>query len=311
MRGDHAHCVSGVVVYSFADTARILRVSPARLRYWERTALVNASSMTDAGEPVFAWQDLVELRTLVRLIDRGIPVQRIRRSLDRYRRRLEEGVPSVSALALADVGADAVALHHEGAWEAPNGQLLFDFDEDLAAPAVASLDEARFEAEGNDGGSALAWFERGCAFDGEPASYEQAIDAYRHAIDADPDFADAHCNLGTVYFNRGHREAAKAAYIDALAADPGHLEANFNLANLLEELGQRDAARAHYEAAVASDPFFAEARLNLALLYEKLDARREAREQWRHYLQQVSEGHWADIARERLGEPPWPRGKGR
>jgi len=297
-------------VYSFADTARILRVSPARLRYWERTALVRASSQTDTGEPVFVWQDLVELRTLVRLIDRGIPVRHIRHSLARYRGRLDAEGPRVCDLTAADVGADPVALRHEGAWEDPDGQLLLDFDRP-DGPGVASLDDARVEAEATAGGSALAWFERGCDLDGERATYDDACAAYRRAIELDPGFADAHCNLGTVHFNRGQREAARTAYEAALAVDAGHLEANFNLANLLEEAGQRDRALVHYRAAVERDPLFSEARLNLALLLEKLDARREAREQWRHYLQQVPEGHWADIARERLGEPPWPRGRGR
>ena len=287
-------------MYSFADTARILRVSPARLRYWERTELVRPSSEGEAGERLFAWQDLVELRTLIRLIDRGVPVRRIRQSLDRYRSRLPSEAPAMSSLCPAEHRHGGVVLRHEGAWEEPDGQLQFDFA-GSEEPAVAVLDEARDAGEGE---TALSWFERGCELDGDPATFSEACEAYRRSIELDPEFADAHCNLGTVHFNRGEREAARTAYQAALDVAPGHLEANFNLANLLEEAGQREAALSLYKAAIQTDPFFADARLNLALLYEKLDLPRQARDQWRRYLQRVSEGYWADLARERLGEKP-------
>ena len=297
-------------MYSFADTARILRVSPARLRYWERTKLVRPSSQTDAGEPVFGWQDLVELRTLLKLIDRGVPVRRIRHSLDHYRRRLPEEAPEVGALRVLEHRPEVV-VRSEGAWEQPDGQLLMDFSEldfpDSEASEVAVLEEAREDPDAQV--NALDWFERGCALDGDPATMAEALDAYRRAVELDPGFADAQCNLGTVLFNRGEREAAKVAYRAALEAEPEHLEANFNLGNLLEEAGQREVALFHYKAAVRSDPFFADVRLNLALLYEKLELPSQAREQWRHYLQRVPDGHWAELARERLRQLPEPGSK--
>ena len=289
-----------MVLYSFADTARILRVSPARLRYWERTELVRPSSETEAGERVFAWQDLVELRTILKLIDRGVPVRRIRHSLDRYRRRTPGEAPDVAALCVL-AHRPEVVVRSEGAWEAPDGQLLMDFP-DPEASEVAVLEEVREDPEGE--ASALDWFERGCTLDGDPATFAESLDAYRRALELDPGFADAHCNVGTVHFNRGERAAAKVAYQAAIEIEPEHLEANFNLANLLEESGQREAALFHYKAAVRSDPFFADARLNLALLYEKLALPGQAREQWRHYLQRVPDGHWADLARDRLKELP-------
>ena len=263
--------------------------------------MVRPSTQTDDGERAFDWQDLVELRTILKLIDSGVPVRRIRRSLDRYRSRLPDPDrgPDVSALRILGQQPQVV-VRSQGAWEEPDGQLLMDFP-DLAPPEVAVLDEAREEGASNV--SALEWFERGCELDGDPATLSEAEEAYRRAAKLDPEFADAHCNLGTVHYNRGERDAARAAYEAALEAEPGHLEASFNLGNLLEAAGQREAALAHYKAAIRSDPFFADVRLNLALLYEKLDLPSPAREQWRHYLQRVPDGHWAELARERLAEP--------
>ena len=62
--------------------------------------------------------------------------------------------------------------------------------------------------------------------------YEQAAEAYRRAIDADPDFADAHCNLGSVYFNRGRRDLARDCFERAVAIQSGHVEANLNLGTI-------------------------------------------------------------------------------
>ena len=52
---------SPVSAYSLGDTARILRVSPARLRYWKQTALVEPTH-TLASQPAYGFTDLVTLR---------------------------------------------------------------------------------------------------------------------------------------------------------------------------------------------------------------------------------------------------------
>jgi tetratricopeptide (TPR) repeat protein len=121
-------------------------------------------------------------------------------------------------------------------------------------------------------------------------------------LQADPGFADAHCNLGTAHYNQGERDRARACYEEALEHNSEHVEASFNLGNLLEEEGQREAALSRYKVATRADPFFPDAQLNLALLYEKLQLPRKAREHWRRYLQLVPDGSWAEIARQHLAE---------
>jgi tetratricopeptide (TPR) repeat protein len=298
---------AGVKVYTLANTARILRVSPQRIRSWERAELVRRSA-EEGGARGFAFADLVELRRLLGLVEGGVSVRRIRRGIDRLGTRVPDLDQPLGALRLADARDGRLVIHHDGHLEEPEGQLVLDFEsppESDVAPTLPSLVERLELATGGD--TALALFERGCELDADPEQQDEAILSYRRALELDPEFADAACNLGTVHFNRGERARAREAYEQALAIDPNHLEANFNLGNLLEEEGRRELALRSYRAAAEIDPLFPDAQLNLALLCEKLALPRRARDHWRRYLQLVPEGQWAELARERLGRDQ-PRG---
>jgi tetratricopeptide (TPR) repeat protein len=290
---------AGVRVYSLSDTARILRVSPARLRAWSRTGFVSARA---AAAESYAFDDLVRLRALVGLISQGVSVRKIRGTVARLEKRVPELREPLSALRVWGGDARRVVARHGDALVDADGQLVLDFDVERAASAVAEI--AVRAAEGAPTPStAFAWFERGCVLDTQPGKAGEALGAYRRAVELAPDFADAWCNLGTVHFHRGDRGEARSCYESALEGDADHLEANFNLANLLDDEGRRETALHHYKAAVRVDPSFADARLNLALLYDRMGLRRMGREQWRHYLQLVPTGSWADLARERVADP--------
>ena len=291
----------GVSLYSLSDTARILRVSPARLRAWSRTGFVSARA---AAAESFAFDDLVRLRALAGLIQRGVSARRIRSTVERLQARMPELREPLQALRVWGGNARRVVARHGDALVEANGQLMLYFEADRTAPAIAEL--RSLSAQAGDAAaprSAFEWFERGCVFDAQAGKAAEALAAYRRAVELSPDFADAWCNLGTVHFHRGERAEARSCYDRALAADADHLEANFNLANLLDDEGRRETALHHYTAAVHIDGAFADARLNLALLYDRMGLRRLGREQWRHYLQLVPTGSWADLARERIAEP--------
>ncbi len=248
-------------------------------------------------QPAFGFDDLLGMRAALALLARGVPMQRIRRTVDGLRRRMPDLDRPLLRLRLLGDGSEAVVVAHAGVLLEPDGQLLLDF-RPPAGESVAALPGSAPEVE-----TALACFERGCAADSDPGRYAEAIAAYRQALALEPGFADAHCNLGTVLYNQGRRADSRACFEQALALAPEHLEAHFNLGNVLEEEDRNEGALKHYKAATRIDPFFADARLNLALLYEKLGLRRTARIHWRHYVQLEPKGPWADLARKHLGEP--------
>jgi tetratricopeptide (TPR) repeat protein len=177
-------------------------------------------------------------------------------------------------------------------------------------PAALTEAEGRVSslAEAASGGAspaatadeALAWFERGCALDTEASGWDAAIEAYEKALELEPDYADAYCNLGAVLYNKGNREAARRAFEACLALEAHHVEASFNLANVLEEEGEDEVALLHYRRALVADPLYPDLHINLALLYEKLGREGQARAHWRRYLQLDPGGSWAEVARLRL-----------
>ena len=286
--------------YSIRDAARILKLSPERLRYWEKTGLV-APGRAEDGRALYGFRDLVCVKTVLVLLENGVPLRRIRRSLETIRERVPALDRPLEALRVWLDGSDRVVLRHEGVLVEASGQLVLDFR--LAPPSpddVAPLPVRRGDGVAPDAVTALEWFERGCRLDSERGGEGAACQAYARAIEADPGFADAHCNLGTLHHQGGRREEARASYQAALRCDPAHLEANFNLACLHEEEGRDEAALARYRAASRADPLHPDAQLNLALLYDRLGLARKARQHWRRYLQLEPRGGWAEIARKHL-----------
>ena len=312
--------------YSLGDVARILKVSPRRLRYWQKTELLPVND-TDAHEPAigndddavddaeiaeseegYAFRDLVVLRAIVSLVDKGIPLQRIRSNLETLRDRLPELDDPAAALRLWGESSAKLVVRHDGRLEEAGGQLVLEFDgaqTPASEAAVSSLADFEPEAERSvqglsARGDAVEWFERGCELDAESSKFAEAIEAYETALEIEPDYADAYCNLGAVRYNQGQRAEARRAFEACLSREADHVEANFNLANVLEEEGDDRGALAHYRRALAADPLYPDLHINLALLYEKLDRERPAFDHWRRYLQLDPRGSWAEVARLRL-----------
>lgn len=261
-----------------------------------------ASSEDDDG---FAFRDLVVLRAILSLLDKGIPLQRIRRNLETVRDRLPDLDDPAAALRLMGEESDRLVLCHDGRLEETGGQLLLEFDELETSQEERVSSLAEFEAGAVSGVSstmdeAVVWFERGCELDVDSENWAEAIEAYEKALELENDYADAYCNLGAVRYNQGQRAAARRAFEACLALAADHVEANFNLANVLEEVGDDGGALRHYRRALASDPHYPDLHINLALLYEKIGRTRGACDHWRRVLQLDPEGSWAEVARLRL-----------
>ena len=291
-----------VSFYSLPDAARILKVSPARLRYWERTELVSPQ-FDGEQKPRFGFADLVSVRGVLSLLEQGVSLHRIRRQVEAVREHLPDLDDPVRSLRVWLEGSDRIVVRHEGALLEPSGQTVLDFagvGRD-PKPKVAQFDP-HSEIELTVSEEAEALFAKGCDLDSDPATLSQAIECYLLGLELAPDFADCHCNLGAVYYNRGERITARGYFEACLKLDSNHLEANFNLGNLLEEVGEDDGALHHYRRALAADPLYPDLHINLALLFEKLLRPAQARKHWKQYLSVDSSGAWSDIAKMRLSK---------
>jgi tetratricopeptide (TPR) repeat protein len=286
--------------YTLGDVARICRVPRRRLRYWQRTKLLEPRWRGRAG---FEFRDLVTVRRLVALLEQGVPLRRIRTSVASLRERLPEMARPLEALRVAPAGAACVVARHEGVLIDPDGQLVLDIGgppETGVAALHAPPAESEPERRGRLRAEAETWFEQGCRLDTERATWGEAIAAYERALAIDPEFADAHCNLGTVFYNQDRKARARACFERALELEPCHLEAHLNLAALFEEAGRLESALSHYKRALDVEPLGADTHVSLALLYEKLALPGRSRVHWRRYLQLDPEGSWADVAHRHL-----------
>ncbi|MCG8512370.1 MAG: tetratricopeptide repeat protein [Rhodospirillales bacterium] len=93
---------------------------------------------------------------------------------------------------------------------------------------------------------------------------EEAVSSFRAAIELEPGLAEAHNNLGITLAESGCLEEAVAAYAKAVELRPGHAAAHNNLAIALHELGRTEDAEAACRQAIALMPAMAEAHNGLA-----------------------------------------------
>jgi predicted O-linked N-acetylglucosamine transferase (SPINDLY family) len=101
----------------------------------------------------------------------------------------------------------------------------------------------------------------------------EACELYRKAVQAAPDYAKAHVNLGIGLEAQGDLDGAMRCFEDALAADADDPFAGYNLGNHLYRRGELERAERLFRAALRARPDFAEA---LVMLANVLDSRGEA-----------------------------------
>jgi lipopolysaccharide biosynthesis regulator YciM len=240
------------------------------------------------------------VRSIIGLLERGVPLSEIRRGADEVRRRFpdREPLPGLHAWPRAP----RLLVHHDGAWMELDGQLVLGFVREEGSGSVAAFQSPRSEEERLR--ASRAWFERGSELDVERTTWDEAADCYRRAIELDPSFADAHCNLGSLLFNRGRRDDARRHFERTVALAPHHVEGHLNLGTLCEEDGADERALRHYRIALESDPAFPDIHVSIALIYEKLGLSRTALVHWRRYLALAPAGSWSRVARQRVEPTP-------
>ena len=97
----------------------------------------------------------------------------------------------------------------------------------------------------------------------EQDKLDEAIAAYRKAIELDPKLAWAHNNLGIALARPGEAGRGHRAYQKAIELDPNHAGSTNNLGNALRDQKKLDEAIAAYRKAIELDPKYAHAHSNL------------------------------------------------
>ncbi|MGO9602995.1 MAG: tetratricopeptide repeat protein [Candidatus Binataceae bacterium] len=261
--------VGGSNTFSTRSAARILAVSPDRIRYWVRRQLVNPTG--SAGRNFrFAFNDLLVMRLAKDLLRTRRHLEPLQRCLQRMREFVDPERP-VTALKLVNDDGRIVVSDNGMLIEAESGQLMFDFRqerplgkvEDSFGPARVRerFEEARRIAE-EDPLKALTIYSE--LVGREPGNFEAHMrlatlleregdlqGALRHLLGAAaivPASAEVHVRLGVLYRKREESQHSLRSFLRAIECDPTSVEAHRNAAELYEAMSRKREAQKHLNA---------------------------------------------------------------
>jgi tetratricopeptide (TPR) repeat protein len=260
---------AGGGTFSTRTAARILAVSPERIRYWVRRRLI-LPTLQRGRNYRFAFNDLLVMRLAKELLPSRRHLEPIQRCFERAREFIAPGRP-VTALKLLNDEGRIVVSDGGVLFEAETGQLLLDFRherpagkvEDSFGPARVRerFEEARRIAE-EDPLRALTIYSE--LIGREPGNFEAHLrlatlleregdltGALRHLLGAAaivPASGEVHLKLGLLYRRRGEDQHALRGFLRALECDPTLVEAHRNTAELFEAAGRKRDAQKHLNA---------------------------------------------------------------
>jgi tetratricopeptide (TPR) repeat protein len=273
--------------YTSEEICGLTGVTLDKLRRWEQLGLIRSS------DGRFDFQDLISLRTLTELIERGVRPETINRSLRGLSSILPGTDRPLAQLQIVVENSRLLMGELDGCQITAEGQFMLNF-EGPTGGASATLEWSDAEAEHAD-----SWLERGRQFE-EDENFERAADAYRQAIALEPGSATAFFNLGNVLRAQGRADAALELFRLAVTLDSALTEGWYNIADIHEEQGRMPEAIDSLKHSISACPTFADAYYNLALCFEKLGERGAAKRCWSDYLRLDPASDWANVARMHL-----------
>lgn len=126
---------------------------------------------------------------------------------------------------------------------------------------------------------------------------DAAIGHYQRAVEADPEDAFAHYNLGFALARKGEEDQARAEFRRAIEIDPNFRNAHFNLAASLAREQHWDEAATEYREVLKIDPDDHAAHLELAAALAASGRRDESERELRSVLENAQEYETAIKAR--------------
>jgi tetratricopeptide (TPR) repeat protein len=286
---------TGERIYGLAEIVRILTLSPKRAAQLRRLELLRAEG---AG---YTFRDLLALRAAGALLDAGASVRQIKQALAALRRQ-DPGIEQpLTEVRLAVDGGRLIAQSDRVRFDPRTGQTVLDLEtKDLEAAAAATLITGLVRPMSPPVEQAETWFARASEKEGDPAHWEEAIDAYRRVVAIDPTYAAAWNNLGLLLHRMGQYDEARQAYGMALKQDERCCQAAYNLGSLHEDQGDVELAVRQYRLALEIAPDYADAHFNLAAALSRAGRPQDALRHWQRYVELDAGSPWARIARAHL-----------
>ena len=191
-------------MYSSKEASKILTIPETKLRYWDRIGLVRPS-VRKARRRFYSFQDLICLRTARTLVESGYAPHRIKACLRNLQSLFPGGDHRLHALRIFGDGRKLIVDVGGKLVDTTTGQQVLQFNVDRVASELRR--QIRDIAGGPE--DSQFWFDRGASLDGDPESYQEAIQAYETSIRLDDSLPHSYVNLGNVYYNKIGRASCR------------------------------------------------------------------------------------------------------
>ncbi len=133
------------------------------------------------------------------------------------------------------------------------------------APEAKEYLERAVQRNSNNPGYAAVYYKLGVA-SANRGQFDEAIAAFREALEIKPDYVEARNNLGAALQSQGRIDEAMVQYRTALEIKPDYARVYYNLGTVLAGRGRFDEALAQFQRALELKPDDADAQNNLAWL---------------------------------------------
>lgn len=259
-------------VYTGAELASLSRLPAETIEQLAMFGLIEPS------DGLHSFQDLAAARQVAQLMDSGVDLTTITRSL----RDIQSWLPDarLSNLRLVPESKDQILVAQSEGRTDSKGQFVLS----VGKSDEADVDELFAEAQSAE----------------ETGDLSRAEGLYHRVMKLDPADPAAALNRGNVLRAQGRSVEAEAAYRSAVKVDSAYAPAWHNLADLLDEKGRLTEAVDCEKRALDADPFYADAMFNLALFLQRAGVHREAARWWRRYLEADRTSAWAERAKRAL-----------
>src|SRR5713226_2231573 len=156
------------------EVQRILGLTGKQLDYWDRLRLI--SPRKDLGNRFYDFRDLISLRTVKQLIEKGVPANRLRRALSALREKLSQVQAPLAELRVLSDGKDIIVESEGARLEPLSGQFVLNFETRELGETVRVM----------TGRNADEWLATALQYEADGKTRAEAIEAYDHALCADP-----------------------------------------------------------------------------------------------------------------------------
>ena len=234
--------------------------------------------LIETRDGLYGFRDLAAARQVAQLLDSGIMLSVITRSLREIRKWLPDA--RLSNLRLFPESSDKILVEQVVGRTDSKGQFVLPVNKPDVADADGSFAQAQAAEEAGD--------------------LSTAEILYRLVMKLDPNDPAAGLNLGNLLRDARRTVEAEAAYRWAVKADPKFAPAWHNLADLLDERGRLAEAVDCQKRALYADPHYADGMFNMALFLQRFGEHAEAAIWWRRYLEHDRTSSWAERAKRAL-----------